>query len=199
MTEGDDSTIYLHTTEDDGSPPEMFLTDFAQLIASQQQSPPRVPALTLSPSYVPPGQPPNAPIRQSRKTAVAGFIVNENNSTDEDDNVPLARSAYAKNKKQGQKRGAPRQQQSNGATAPPQKKQKPSSLPPKPAAAKKCFKIIKQWSKDVGPTPPPNDDDNLLVIDGGENYIRNEGFTDDDDDDKTEEHIEPSQMDKINT
>ena len=101
LTEGDDSTIYLHTTEDDGSPPKMFLTDIAQLIASQQQSPPRIPALTLPSLYVPPGQPPNAPIRQRRKTAVAGFLVNENKSSDdEDDNVPLARiAAYAKNKK----------------------------------------------------------------------------------------------------
>ena len=44
MTEGDDSTIYLHITEDDGSHPEMVLADFAQLIkASQQHSPPSVP------------------------------------------------------------------------------------------------------------------------------------------------------------
>ena len=92
----------MHTTEDDGSPPEVVLTDFAQLVgtatASQQQSPLRISAITLPPSYVPPGQPPNAPIRKSKKTA--GFIVNEDNSShEEDDNVPLAKSAaYAKNK-----------------------------------------------------------------------------------------------------
>ena len=66
---------------------------------------------------------------------------------------------------------------------------------------------MKQWSKDEGPTPPPSDDDDLLVIDGesyiqegidGESYITEGGFTDDDDE-KTEEYIEPSQMDNITT
>ena len=97
LSEGDDSTIYLHTMEDDGSPPEMVLTDFAQLVktaaSSQQQSPMQIPAVMLPPSYVPPGQPPNAPIRKSQKTAEV--IVTEDNSSDED--VPLATSAaYAK-------------------------------------------------------------------------------------------------------
>ena len=56
LSEGDDSTIYLHSTEDDGSPPEMMLADFASLVetatASQHHSPMR--AITLPPSYVPP-------------------------------------------------------------------------------------------------------------------------------------------------
>ena len=56
---------------------------------------------------------------------------------------------------------------------------------------------MKQWSKDEGPTLPPSNDDDLLVIDG-ESYIKEGGFTDDDDE-KTEEYIEPSQMDKITT
>ena len=58
LSEGDDSTTYLHTTEDDGSPPDMVLTDFAYFVetatASQQQSPMRIPAITLPPSYIPP-------------------------------------------------------------------------------------------------------------------------------------------------
>ena len=143
----------------------------------------------LPPSYVPPGQPPNAPIRKSRKTA--GFIVNEDNSSDDVDNVPLARP-YTKNKKTGQKRGAPEQNGEGAVTPPPQKRKKT----PQTAAAKKSFKIMKQWSKDEGPTTPPqSDDDDLLVIDG-ESYIREGGFTDDE---KTEEYIEPPRMDKITT
>ena len=65
--------------------------------------------------------------------------------------------------------------------------------PQKTAAAKKSFKIMKQWNNDEGPTPLPSDDDDGLVVIEGESYIRKGGFTDDDDE------IEPSQMDKITT
>ena len=154
-----------------------------------------IPAITLPPLYVPPGQPQNEPIRKSRKTTA--FIVNVENDSDEDDNVPLARSAYAKNEKQGQKRGAPKQSD-GGAATPPQKKKKTT----KTAAAKKSFQLMKQWSNEEEPTPPPSDDDDLLVIDG-RGYIKTGDFMDgtegEEEEDNTEEHIEPSQMDKIVT
>ena len=135
LSEGGDSTIYLHTTTDDGSPPEMMLTDFASLIetatSKQQSSPMR--AIMLPPSYVPPGQPPNAPIRHNSKksaTAAGAYIVNS--SSEEEDNVPLTK--YAKNKKRRAKQG---QDQNDGAAPPPQKKQR-TSTPKKTAAAKKA-------------------------------------------------------------
>ena len=211
LSEGDDATIYLHTTTGDGSPPEMMLTDFASLVesataaAAHQQSSSPIRAITLPPSYVSPGQPPNAPIRKnSKKTAPTSFIVDSSSSSDEedDDNVPLKKYVAAKKRKKGQ-------DQNDGAAAhtPPQKKQKTSGTPTtqkkKTAAAKKSFQIMKEWkNKDDGPTPPPTDNDDDtddgLVVTEGECYIRKGGFTDDDD--ATEDYIiEPSQMDKIVT
>ena len=83
-------------------------------------------------------QPPNAPIRTSKKTASGAFIVNSS-SDEEDDNVPLAKSAaYTKTrtKRHATKQG---QDQNDGAAPPPQKRQK-TSTPQKTAAAKKALK-----------------------------------------------------------
>ena len=90
LTEGDDSTIYMYTTEQDGSHPGMVLTYFPPLIEASQHSPSRVSTIKLPPSYIPHGQPSNAPIRKSKKTAV---IVDP----EDNDDVPLA-SAYLKQK-----------------------------------------------------------------------------------------------------
>ena len=214
LSEGDDATIYLHTATGDGSPPEMMLTDFATLVESSQQQQQNKHsslmrrAITLPPNYVPPGQPPNAPIRKNgKKTAPTSFIVNSSSSDNDDDDediLPLKKYVAAKKRKQGQ-------DQNDGAAAahaPPQKKQKTSSSTPtsttqkrKTAAAskKKSFQIMKEWKNtdDNGATPPPSDndggDDGLVVIEG-ESYIKKgNGFTTD------EEEIEPSQMDKICT
>ena len=38
LSEGDDSTFYLHTTEDDGSPPEMILAHFGYLVEAATAS-----------------------------------------------------------------------------------------------------------------------------------------------------------------
>ena len=217
LSEGDDATIYLHTTTGDGSPPEMMLTDFATLVeVSQKQSSssPMRPAITFPPNYVPPGQPPNAPIRKnSKRTAATSFIVNSSSSEEEneEDNLPLRKYVAAKRRKQGQ-------DQNDGAAhaPPPQKRQKTSSTPTntttqnnrKTAAAskKKSSQIMKEWKdkdkEDNGTTPPPSDnnddtDDGLVVMEG-ECYIRKGGFTDDED--ATEDYIiPPSQMDKIVT
>ena len=133
LLEGDDATIYLHTTTGDGSPPEMMLTDFATLVESSQQqqnrhSSPMRRAITLPPNYVPPGQPPNAPVRKnSKKTAPTSFIVNSGSSSSEDDDediLPLKKYVVAaKKRKQGQ-------DQNDGeaaAHAPPKKRQKTST------------------------------------------------------------------------
>ena len=90
LTEGDDSTIYMYTTEQDGSHPGMVLKYFPPFIEASQRSPPRVSTITLPPSYIPHGQPSNAPIRKREKTAV---IVDP----EDNDDVPLA-SAYLKQK-----------------------------------------------------------------------------------------------------
>ena len=133
LSEGDDATIYLHTTTGDGSPPEMMLTDFATLVDISQKhsssSSPMRPAITFPPNYVPPGQPPNAPIRKnSKRTAATSFIVNSSSSDNEDDDediLPLKKYVAAKKRKQGQ-------DQNDGGEAqapPPQKRQKTSSTP----------------------------------------------------------------------
>ena len=135
LTEGDDSTIYLHSTTDDGSPPEMMIADFASLVekatASSSVSSP-VWAITLPPTYVPPGQPPNAPSRKkgsSSKHSPTSYIVNssssDSSSTDEDENVPLKKYVAAKKNSSSKKRKQG-QDQNDGATAapPPPKKQK---------------------------------------------------------------------------
>ena len=215
LSEGDDATIYLHTTTGDGSPPEMMLTDFATLVeTSQQKHSPVRPAITFPPHYVPPGQPPNAPIRKnSKRTAATSFIVNSSSSSsseeEEDDNLPLKKYVATKKRKQGQ-------DQNDGAAAaaqaPPQKRQKTSTTPTPAqkkkktataAAKNKSFQIMKEWknTKDDGATPPPSDndggDDDLVVMEG-ECYIRKGGSTDDED--ATEDYIiPPSQMDKIVT
>ena len=226
LSEGDDATIYLHTTTGDGSPPEMMLTDFATLVEiSQKQSsssPMRRPAITLPPNYVPPGQPPNAPVRKnSKRTAATSFIVKSSSSSssdeeDDEDILPLRKYVAAtKRRKQGQ-------DQNDGAAhaPPPQKRQKTTSSTPtstttqnkkKTAAAskKKSSQIMKEWKdkeeEDNGATPPPSDnnddtDDGLVVLEG-ECYIRKGGFTDDEN--ATEDYIIPpylpSQMDKIVT
>ena len=196
LSEGDDATIYLHTTTGDGSPPEMMLTDFASLVESAtaaaahqtQSSSSPIRAITLPPSYVPPGQPPNAPIRKnSKKTAPTSFIVDSNSSSDEeddDDNVPLKKYVATKNAKK-RKKGQDQNDGAAAAHAPPQKKQKTSTAPTTQkkktaAAAKKnssSFQVMKQWSKDddaQAATPPPsdnNDDDSLVVVEG-ECYIK---------------------------
>ena len=218
LSEGDDSTIYLHTTTGDGSPPEMMLTDFATLVETSQKhasSSPMRPAITLPPNYVPPGQPPNAPIRKnSKKTAPTSFIVNSSSSSsdnedDDEDILPLKKYVAAKKRKQGQ-------DQNNGAAAhaPPQKRKKISTTPTnttqknkkKTAAAskKKSSQIMKEWKDKeeendiIGATPPPSDNDggdDGLVITEGKSYIKEgNGYTTDEDDE-----IEPSQMDKIVT
>ena len=138
LSEGDDATIYLHTMTGDGSPPEMMLTDFATLVeVSQKQSSssPMRPAITFPPNYVPPGQPPNAPIRKnSKKTAPTSFIVNSSSSDsegdDDEDNLPLkkyvaAKNAATKKRKKGQ------DQNDGTAHAPPQKNRKPAAPPPR--------------------------------------------------------------------
>ena len=206
LSEGDDATIYLHTMTGDGSPPEMMLTDFATLVEISQKhysSSPMRPAITFPPNYVPPGQPPNAPIRKnSKRTAATSFIVKSSSSSDneeDEDNLPLRKYVAAKRKKQGQ------DQNDGAAHAPPQKRQKTSSTPTsstsqnkkKTAAASKknSSQIMKEW-KDNGATPPPsdNDGDDGLVITEGESYIKEgNGYTTD------EDEIEPSQMDKIFT
>ena len=203
LSEGDDSTIYLHSTTDDGSPPEMMLTDFASLVeaaaVSSSSSPIR--AITLPPTYVPPGQPPNAPIRKtSKKIAATSFIVNSSSSSsssddeDDDDNVPLKKYVAAAKKNTKKRRQG--QDQNNGGAAPPQKKQKPTTTQKKPAtaASKKSFQVIKQWNKDEATPPPSDNDDADLAIVEGESYIKEgNGYTTD------ENEIEPSQMDKIIT
>ena len=207
LSEADDSTIYLHSTTDDGSPPEMMLTDFASVIesaASRSSSSP-LRAITLPPSYVPPGQPPNAPIRKSNKklaaTGSGAFIVDSSSSSsestdneDDDDSVPLKKyvAAIAKNNTKKRKKG---QDQNDGtgdlAPPPPRKKQK------KTAAAKKLQMTQQHVSKkDEGPTPPPSDDDDsgLLVLEGENFLVAGKGDFGTD-----EDEIEPSQMDKIVT
>ena len=221
LSEGDDATIYLHTTTGDGSPPEMMLTDFATLVESSQQqqnrhSSPMRPALTYPPNYVPPGQPPNAPVRKnSKKTAPTSFIVNSSSSSDNEDDddediLPLKKYVVAaKKRKQGQ-------DQNDGGAAhapPPQKRQKTGTTTPTSTTKKKktsatskknkSFQIMKEWKNkdDDGATPPPSDndgdgDDGLVVMEG-ECYIRKGGFTEDEI--ATDDYIEPSQMDKIVT
>ena len=203
LSEGDDATIYLHTTTGDGSPPEMMLTDFAALVDTSQKkqsSSPMRPAITLPPNYVPPGQPPNAPIRKSSKrTAATSFIVNSSSSSDteeDEDNLPLKKYVAAAKKKR--KRG---QDQNDGTEAPPppQKKQKTNQKKTTTAAKTKSFQVMKQWNNNTdeeknAATPPPSDDDGLIVVEG-ENYIKEvkDGY------DTDEDEIEPSQMDKIFT
>ena len=132
LSEGDDATIYLHTTTGDGSPPEMMLTDFATLVETSQKhssSSPMRPAITFPPHYVSPGQPPNAPIRKnSKRTAATSFIVNSSSSDNEEDEdiLPLRKYVAAKRRKQGQ------DQNDGAAHAPPQKRQKTSSTPTAP-------------------------------------------------------------------
>ena len=217
LSEGDDATIYLHTTTGDGSPPEMMLTDFATLVESSQQqqqqqqnrhSSPMRRAITLPPNYVPPGQPPNAPVRKnSKKTAPTSFIVNSSSSSssedDDEDILPLKKYVVAaKKRKQGQ-------DQNDGeaaAHAPPKKRQKTSTTPTSTtqkkqtsaASKNKSFQIMKEWRNDDGATPPPSDNDgggdDGLVITEGKSYIKEgNGYTTD------EDEIEPSQMDKIVT
>ena len=216
LSEGDDATIYLHTTTGDGSPPEMMLTDFATLVESSQQqqnrhSSPMRRAITLPPNYVPPGQPPNAPVRKnSKKTAPTSFIVNSSSSSDNEDEdddediLPLKKYVVAaKKRKQGQ-------DQNDGeaaAHAPPKKRQKTSTTPTSTtqkkktsaASKNKSFQIMKEWRNDDGATPPPSDndgggDDGLVITTEGKSYIKEgNGYTTD------EDEIEPSQMDKIVT
>ena len=220
LTEGDDSTIYLHSTTDDGSPPEMMIADFASLVekattSSSLSSPVR--ALTLPPVYVPPGQPPNAPSRKkkgssSSKHTPTSYIVNSSSSSSssdsssdkEDENIPLKKYVAAKKNSSSKKRKQG-QDQNDGATAaaaaaaapPPPKKQKKTKSG---AANTKSFQVMKQWKNDKDEkntaTPPPSDDDGLVVVEG-ESYIKR--VKDDYDFDTDEDEIEPSQMDKIFT
>ena len=215
LLEGDDSTIYLHSTTDDGSPPEMMIADFASLVekataASSSISSP-VRALTLPPNYVPPGQPPNAPSRKSRSnsskhsstTTPTSYIVNSSDSSsdeeDDDDTIPLKKYVAA-TKKNSKKRKNREQDQNDGAAAapPPAKKQKKT----KSSAAKtKSFQVMKKWNNNTddganAATPPPSDDDGLVVLEG-ECTIKQ--VPDDYDFDTDEDKIEPSQMDKIFT
>ena len=175
LSEGDDSTIYLHSATDDGSPPEMMIADFASLVekataASSSISSP-VRALTLPPNYVPPGQPPNAPSRKRRggggnskqqhsTTAAAStptsYIVNSNSSSSsdetDDENIPL-QTYVAAAKKNSTKKRKQGQDQNDGAAAaaaaaaapPPPKKQKKAKSG---AANTKSFQVMKQWKND---------------------------------------------------
>ena len=221
LSEGDDSTIYLHGTTDDGSPPEMMITDFASLVekatasSSSLSSPVR--AITLPPTYVPPGQPPNAPSRKKtgsskNSNTPTSYIVdsssdsssssNDSTNDEEDDTLPLRKYVAAKKKNNSSKKRKQGQDQNDGAAAaPPPKKQKKKTK--SGSANTKSFEVMKQWKNDdngkkvtaaAAATPPPSDDDGLVVVEG-ESYIKQvkDGY------DTDEDEIEPSQMDQIFT
>ena len=220
LTEGDDSTIYLHSTTDDGSPPEMMIADFASLVekttasSSSLSSPVR--AITLPPTYVPPGQPPNAPSRKKtgsskNSNTPTSYIVDSSSDSssnadstndEEDDTLPLRKYVAAKKKNNSSKKRKQGQDQNDGAAgAPPPKKQKKKTK--SGSANTKSFEVMKQWRNDdngknntaaAAATPPPSDDDGLVVMEG-ESYIKQvkDGY------DTDEDEIEPSQMDKIFT